>query len=301
MPSDPQPPPKTIAEEFAALQAQYHYLGRWAPIFLEPIVGSGERLVFAIAARGQDGRSIVSRVIRPEVIKIFYGRKAKPLGEMLTTIEAAVLQALEQGAESPVMPVDGFLLGPYRNARGRTLEDLVEQGRMMCASLGAVSVEAQHAADAEEDLMQTTHWAERVQKHVLERSSDLAPFFGRTVIRKGSSIPSRFGFYNDYYVANFGVVRRANPAGSLYHLKPRLWDLQNAKADLAGEIRGRDLLLARPDLRAATVSLAVRNLVRDVIDRVEKEADQHGIYVLHTDRVEQASRRLYQQARKLAA
>lgn len=302
MPTETRPiHSNSTAEEFSALQSNYAYQGRWCPLYLEPMVGSGERLTFAIAAYGNDGRQIVSRVIRPDVLKVFYGKKARALNEMLAAAEAAVLAALTDGRENPIMPADGLEVGKFRNARGRSLEDLVEQGRMMCASLAATSVEAGQASDTDEDARQTGQWATQVQRHVVERSDDLAPYFARTAYRKGSRIPSKYGFFNDYYVANFGVIRHDNPQGSLYHLKPRLWDLENAAADLAGAIRGRDLLLARPNLQVATLSLALRNHVRDVIDMVVSEADKHSIYVFHTDRVDEASARLYEQARKLAA
>lgn len=294
--SEDVPHLESLPDALAALQDQLRIKGRWAPIFVEPMIGSGERFTFAIAACTPDGGVAVERVIRPEVLRALYGKKAKHFAEMLASAEEAVTLALHQNTEAR-FPADGFIMGSFRAARGASLQDLVEQGRMMCASLATTTINEQHASDAEEDERATGRWARKVQIHVTTTAQDLNPFFSREWKPRDRAIASRFGFFNGHYVAHFGVVRRDNPTSSLYHLKARLWELAAAQNDEFTTITGRDLLLAKPKLAAATISLATREKVRDVVDQVTAEADRHQIYVLDTDSVEAASRRLYAQAR----
>lgn len=281
--------------ELLELEKQLSFAGEWAPLYVEPIVGSGERLTFAMVIRTGDGAVHVQRLIRPEVLRLLYRNKARYFSEMLEAAEAFVTSS--QGAAVSDFGIDGFSLGPFRAARGRSLQDLVEQGRMMCASLAGITAEEQNAGEADEDERATQHWAQRVQAVVVNTAQDLGAYFAREWTPSGNSISTRLGFFNGKYAANFGVVRKDNPASCLYHLNSRLWQLSAMQPDLLVDLRQRDLILARPKLAAATVSLAMRDKVRDVLDRVTHDADRHQIYVLHTERVEEASRRVYGQAR----
>lgn len=298
---DQIPKPLDLPKELAALEAQLSHRGRWAPLYVEPMFGSGERFTFAIAVTSADGEATVSRVIRPEVLRVLYGAKAKHFSEMLASTERAVEQALLRGDAEIALPWSGFALGEFREARGRSANDLIDQGRMMCASLSTATVEEQQALEADDDERETRRWAQQIQTAVTTKSKDLGPYFLREWMPAGKSIPSRFGFFNGHYAAHFGVVRKDNPSSSLYHLKARLWELATARDDAFTTISGRDLLLATPNLKSATVTLPMRNRVRDVIDKVTEEADRHEIYVMSTSKVDDASRRIYKQARSLAA
>jgi len=293
----------TYTEQLSDLEQQLGYSGQWLPVFLEPIVGSGERITFAIAARGDDGETLVKRMVSLHLLRSFFGKKAKYLAEMLDVIELSIAELLQQGVPSaqPQLPLPGFIIGPARRARGRNLEDLVTYGRMSCVSLSAASAELQVGIDVDDDERQTSRWAEKIKAMVIITAQDLAPNFQRSHLTDGAKIPVKYGYYDGRYMAHFGVIRKYSPSTSLYHLNARLWQLASASQDLFGGPESRDLLLARPNLSADTVPLATRNQVRDVIDQLTTEADRHRISVLHTDRVEEASRRLYSESRRLAA
>ncbi|MEI7100276.1 hypothetical protein ACOIDY_32600, partial [Klebsiella pneumoniae] len=50
--------------------------GRWASVYLEPMIGSGERLTVAVATITSSGEILVKPAIRKEVIEAMYGFKA---------------------------------------------------------------------------------------------------------------------------------------------------------------------------------------------------------------------------------
>lgn len=298
---DDLPTLTSFSPELAGLEQQLSFQGHWLPLYLEPIVGSGERLVFAIAARGEDGQTVIERVIPRRVLQAFYGAKAKRLGDMLSLVEERVLAAISAGNLTPAVPLAGFFIGPARRSRGRSIKDLVTQGRISCASLGAVSEDASEAMMADEDERQTSRWADRVKAHVLITAKDLGPFFQRSVALQRTGIPVHYGYFDGRYMAHFGVIRRDNPAGSLYHLNARLWQLAAAGRDLLSSSEQRELLLARPNLASATLSMQARERITDVIDLLEADAGRYGIGIMHTEKVEEASSHLYSQARRLAA
>lgn len=282
-------------QELLELEAQLTYSGSWAPLYVEPIIGSGERFTFAVAILPAAGPMQVHRLIRTDVLRLLYRGKAKYFGEMLDAVEKCLIEDAGKGAIA--FPIDGFSMGEFRFARGRSEQDLVEQARMMCASLAGISTDEQRAVDAEEDERETHRWAQRVQEVVVGTAQDLGEYFSREWRPAGSSFSSKIGFFNGRYAAHFGVVRRGNPGSCLYHLNARLWTLASMEADMFTTLRQRDLILARPKLTSATMGLAERDKVRDVLDRVTAEADRRQIFVMHTDRVEEASRRVFENAR----
>jgi hypothetical protein len=60
---------------------EYHALG--APVFLEPIIGSGERICVAIAAIGEDGAYQVQPVISPVTANAMLGDNGAKLINLL--------------------------------------------------------------------------------------------------------------------------------------------------------------------------------------------------------------------------
>jgi len=297
---EPSPTPSPLPDQLAALMQGMTVKGRWAPLFVEPISGSGERLTTSIVALDQDRNVLVERCIRPEVLRALYGAKAKAFAEMIAVVEHDVRKAMLQGVDVPRMPLSGFTLGGFRRGIGKDLSQLIEQGRLMCASLSRSAI-GQATDQSEDESQRTTDWASRVREVVLQTATDLRPYFGRAGIVPQGQVATRLDFYNGRYAAQFGVIRRENPGASIYHLKPRLWGLASISPDLAGLVREKDLIVHRPRLSVASMQLTERDRIRDFIDELVQAADRQEIFVYHTDRAVDAGNRLTTQARKLAA
>lgn len=287
-----------LPPQLMALQASLHFSGRWAPLYLEPISGSGERITFAVVVMGPDGKAHVERLLRPDVLRLLYGPKAKHLLGMFDVAEQSVLAALTASI-AVELPLQGFYMGEFRAGMGQSRADLIEQGRVMAASLATRNVGEIAASDAEEDEKQTGLWAQKVQQIVTTTAVDLAANFHREWKPVGRHLPARFGYFDGHYAAHFGVVRRDRPTGSIYHLKSRLWELASCNAgDLAGAVENRELLLFRPNPRSSSLDQAARKAINQVVDQVIADADQHRIFVLHTHDVQKAANHLYKKARR---
>lgn len=287
-----------LPSQLEALQASLAYRGQWAPLYLEPIPGSGERITFAVALLGPDGSPHIERLLRPDVLRLMYGPKARHLAAMFDMVEQDVRAALS--ARIPVQPsLQGFFLGSFRTGLGQSQADLIDQGRVMSASLATRGPGEIAASDAEEDEKQTGIWAQKVQQIVTTTAADLAQNFHREWRPAGRHLPARFGYFDGHYAAHFGVVRRDRPTGSIYHLKSRLWELASCNAgDLAGTVENRDLLLFRPNPRSSSLGKSERKSIDQVIDQITADADQYRIFVLHTHDVSKAAQHLYKKARR---
>ena len=74
------------------------YKGFWHAIYLEPIVGSGERVTIAVAAIGEDKSFKVIQAIRTELLDCLYGMQAKNIQNMINwLIESANKFITESG------------------------------------------------------------------------------------------------------------------------------------------------------------------------------------------------------------
>lgn len=297
---DSLPTLSELPESYAALTSGLTVKGRWAPLYAEPIAGSGERLTTSILAQDEESNVLVERVIRPEVLRALYGGKARAFSEMIATVEHVLGKSLRARNDSPLIPLSGFSLGNFRRAIGADLVGLVEQGRLMTASLGRTRIGGDEA-ESEDESQKAERWVARIRDVVLNTAEDLRPYFNQASSAIDGRAAPKLGFYNGRYAAQFGVVRRDNPGASVYHLKPRLWELVSIRPDLAGNVRERDLILHRPRLSVATMPITQRDRIRDVIDELTSVADRHAIYVFSTDRAQDAGHRVTSQARRLAA
>ena len=273
------------------------FSGQWAPVFAEPIIGSGERYTVGVVATGDDGSAKVERTVRLGVLRLLYGTQAAGFGDMIDAVLQHLEQALRGGQPAAKLPLNGFILGPFRRARDTGLDGLIEQARIMSASLHGAR--GQHDITAVEvDELASARWTEQIKTLVVERTPDMSTYFDRAVLVPQTAFSIRFGFYTGRYAAQFGVIQRRSPRASLYHLKPRLWDLSQVTRDLAGDVEARELLLHAPDLKHPDMSENQRRTVRDVLNEIEHEADKKDIVVRNFKAAEPVSRHVFRQARR---
>lgn len=116
------------------------YQARWAPVYWEPIRGSGERLTALIGAVGADGAVEVIQSIRPDALNGMYGAKAKNAQGFLTLGLSSLRQHLETFREFSgwTAPISGFSLGSVFEARSDTLSGVFRQAIQLSASLSAL-------------------------------------------------------------------------------------------------------------------------------------------------------------------
>lgn len=109
----------------------------WAPIYLEPIIGSGERITIAVVVFADDGRTIMPTVSR-EQFAFLYGEAS---GDDLYAVAESVTRDFAEHLRTNVQldftwkaPIDGVLVGVPRHATGVSLHAVLEQAVQACAS-----------------------------------------------------------------------------------------------------------------------------------------------------------------------
>lgn len=170
---------------------------RWAPVYLEPIVQSGERLTIGVVGRANnevEGRLTVT----DQALRCLYGEAAPGIRNL---IELALKRALKY-AERDFDPefrsgIHGVVLGHARSGFGDNLIDVIEQGIALTSSLSTVHPEENRSHD------RTSYWV-RIQKAMQRVDSELVPHFGHQIdIRvRGSSIQLPCDYFSSRLAIN---------------------------------------------------------------------------------------------------
>lgn len=281
---------------YEELRGKVPHQGRWAPVYYEPMQGSGERITVAIVAHGENGEAQVRPVIRTQALRCLFGEDGN--GVMLWVEQEA--ERLEQALSVAAMDIatlrpalPGFVVGESSPALYNDLPDLIDLGTDLAASLAAHSdLEDDGAAESET----TSQWIAQVREVVLKSQAEWGGYFNRPVRMPGGRIEQKLGFYDGRMAAHFGVVSASRPRSAMYHMKTKLWDLSQLTADLVSSVKDRELLVARPRLNDVTVPISVRDQVRDVVDELTAEGDNKQVRVIHTDQAAEAGRRILRAA-----
>lgn len=222
----------------------------WCPMYLEPILDSGERITVAIVMKSQAGVHIQS-VLRPAAVRALYGAKAAGI-RGLTELSVDSLKAHLEAGKSPASwrpPLTGIHIGKWRDALATSLEMVISQAIRQTASLSSIemaglvlSKQAERAHEAVRG-----RWVDVVREEVAKTNVDLLPFFDKEGKLVDEGQPVRFGFLGRNVVAHFGLLRPRRLAESYKDARGRLWELHKARDRADFRHAGLVLYLPRSD------------------------------------------------------
>lgn len=204
------------------------YRASWAPVFFEPITGSGERITVAVVVSDAAGGE-VKRTVRDDVLKALYGSKQAHLSQMIDFVLAALLSQI--GHRNPTIPLTGFSLGSWQEASSRAgrygvLRQAVYRSSSM-ASLDDLDAQEDETA-AQEGARQ---WQVQIRQSVIERRPELANSFNREVQLISNGMPPRIGFLFESRGANFATLRPTGLSTSVGTVRGKLYELVMVKRE----------------------------------------------------------------------
>lgn len=146
----------------------------WAPVYLEPIVESGERITVGIVAT--DGHSYDARItVTDKAIQCLYGNATDGIKSIIKMAMSKSLKYAESGFDTSCRSgIHGIHFGKPRLAYGEDLSDVIDQGAELSSSLSRVHAEIASGRD------RSAYWR-RVKNAMETVDSKLVPFFGRQV------------------------------------------------------------------------------------------------------------------------
>ena len=126
------------------------YRAAWTPIYMEPIIGSGERVTVAIAAVAEDGSYTVLPVLREDSLRCFPGDGASKLLDLADLCVTSARAHLEHAGtmEGWNPPLEGITAGRATEAHADDMPGILKMAIHDSAFLALLAASAEeHPAD----------------------------------------------------------------------------------------------------------------------------------------------------------
>lgn len=207
------------------------YCAEWAPLFFEPISGSGEKITIGVIIRDANG-TCVRRIISDGAVRRIFGRQRAHVHEMIDFVIAHVSQ---QGhPDTPQFPLTGFNLGDWKQASSAGERTGILK-QVAYRSLFSVSFDEVNGEEDEE--LRTPQWANSIKKIVVEERPELADAFNVSVQISPYTLPTKVSFLHRKKAVQVGTLRFPDISASVRTAKGKGWDLVSLRRNnLASDV-----------------------------------------------------------------
>lgn len=273
------------------------YQGAWQAIYMEPIVGSGEKITIAIMALGIDKKDTkVIQAIRPELIECLYGDQSEKMQSMINwVIESAKRQASSKdGLLNWKPPMSGIEISKLHKANDDDIDGIIRQGMRFSASLGTLAQDAERAeAYDEQSKRHSERWITSITDELRLINQPLTSFFNKKVFVRSNTVPTKYDFLTDTYVSNFGLLVPSRIGGSLNVLKARLLDLEALRKEpLITKPQCYEIIIGLPSLTDPTLTPKAKDRLGETLELFGNLAANEGIEVFKVENAQAAAQRL---------
>lgn len=273
------------------------YTGVWASVYLEPMIGSGERLTVAVAALSDTGDVRVCPAIRPHVLEAMFGAKALAFSGLIDTIthDLDVYLAKAKGFEGWVPPFSGVTVSDPNRSASQDMAGLLRQAVSMTASLAALDVSAPEEESPGRILVPADdRWPKQFETEAVRRDPRLERFFNQKFSISEPSKPLSFFFLSEKVAMNTGrLIPGRGLSSYLEHNKARILDLRVAREKQHLLERNHfELVVFRPSFDDPTYSLKQIDSLKRSLHTLEEACDEHRVRVTQVQSAAEAAERL---------
>jgi len=253
------------------------YKGVWHAIYLEPIVGSGERVTVAVVAIGAASEFNVIQAIRSELLDCLYGAQSKNIKNMIDwLISSAKKHIIDNGDD---------------------LNGILRQAIRLSASLSTLSLEADRDNEDGQAKKYSSRWATDIAEQLRIINPDLTAFLKRKIKIGDSGIYTTFGFSNDIYASNFALLVPTNISSSLNFVKAKLLDLETfQKSQILIKPQQFEIIIGRPSFTDPTIPKKSIENIKSNLELVQEVAERENISVFSTDSAVKAAEHIHKSA-----
>jgi hypothetical protein len=282
----------------ARMPATPSYEGRWASVYMEPMMASGERVTVAVAAIGNSGEVRVSPAIRPHVLEAMFGSRSSGFFRMIEMVASSLQAHLEKTGQFDGWkpPVSGVTMSAIRQTSSSDLTGLLRQAVSMTASLAALDLGVSDDIESQQTIIipSDDRWPKQFQAEAVHRDPRLEPFFSQKLVVSEPSRPLNFFFLSERVAMNTGrLIPGKGLSSYLEHNKARMLDLRVAKEKQHLLRRSHfELVVFRPSFDDPTYSLKQIDALKRSIATLEDACDEHEVLVTQVKSAAEAAERL---------
>lgn len=257
--------------------------GVWAPIYIEPVVGSGERICVGVAA-ANGSSSLVVPVVVLDRLECIYGKGVDAIllasRVALEYTRDALGKHGEQALRTWKAPMDGLYIGPAVRSEGDTLEEVARTGITASSSLVEKLADTDEDGESRAGGMTTNRLEELIKQRVI---AVRPPLEGRFRVQRrvqDNARPATIGFIGEKIAANFGMLLPGKLGPLVDVSKAKLWDLAQLREDVKrGDLFSQplnrfELLVYRPRDESPEYSLRQMRGIQEAVVELVAEADK---------------------------
>lgn len=209
----------------------------WRPIYIEPLIGSGERLTIGVAVWAENS-FIVEQVEALNKLECLYGKANEGLDfaarESLRDLRNRLSHDGPDAFRAWKPPFSGVVFGEARGSKGATLEEIAMGALKMCSSI-PISKSDDNIVAAREEVSENRARHQRlltlVRNYVKDQRPGLCDAF-RKRPGKGYRNPV-IEFLGSRLAANFAILEPSGLNREITTAKAKILDLQWAREKMA--------------------------------------------------------------------
>lgn len=274
------------------------YSAKACPVYIEPIVGSGERICVGIAAIGQDGRSLVVRTIKDETAACMLGAASNKLINLVELALSSLnnFTGQHRNFSDWESPVPGVVLGSVTTGYVTDLTMMVRTVARNHAFLSAMSDFTAADESIADDSPATDRWATMVREATTLQRPNLAAAFNRQ-LKLTSKGTTRFDFVGSHLAAQLGrIIPGHGISGLVKTAKAKLWDLETLREyneqQLFKSSQSYELILYRPKDNDPAYSEREIGRLNEAFVELEETGDKQQLRVVSAYSADEAAQRI---------
>jgi len=273
-------------EQFVFPPRRENVRGSWLPLYIEPMIGSGERLTIGVAVASAE-TCLVVPVPALERLNCIYGRENEALlfaaRAALDSMQRVLASSGPDGLGIWSSPFEGVFKGAVRAGAGNSLEEIARSALSLSSSLVEKPVDTE---ELDEPLAASSE--ARLEKLIKERVIAMRPgleqAFGRSFRAHPNGRAAKVGFVGNRIAANFSLLVPPYISRQVKDAKAKLWDLAQVQEhlhvsefNLSETINRFELFIHR--IRDDDPQYGERQIlqVQEAVNELEVEADKKQI------------------------
>lgn len=273
--------------------------GSWHTIYLEPIVGSGERISVAVIAILESKVFRVIQAIRSELLDCLYGVQAENMQAMIKwIIDSARVEIERNGSiEAWKPPIDGVFIGVAVDAADDDIEGILRQAIRFTSSLSSLALDADRDYEEDQPKRYSERWVRNIQDEIRRKKPNLISNFSKKIKLSEANVLTSYGFLMDTYVSNFGLLIPSRMSSSINAVKARLFDLESLmKTSSLIKPDRYELVLGHPPFSDPTLTPRSADKLEENLKMISELAKSEGVNVFCADSAEMAANHIIEVA-----
>lgn len=268
---------------------------RWAPILLEPIVGSYERLVVGVAVVSGGGFHVEAANALERLRCLYADNAERLIFAIQLSLEHLPGELARVGVASlPQLQTvtSNITVGEWREAEGVSLQRIGDDWLRALSSLhrdGAdlASLALELAANDDESALSSRRTSDQLPAlvfgYVEQHRMEMAQFFSQDIRRGVRRRPAArahevtIDFSGTRLTANFGTLRASQIGTSVGQIKRRLWDLKVDRDRASSPGRSHEMILQVPRLDDPQFTGRQHDQIGSALQGLETQADQEEL------------------------